>query len=117
MKEKIKKKSGESGVIIIFTSIILGILVSISLGLVAIFTPKIRLIGEIRNSVVALYGAESGLEWCLYKNLMNPSPVPPLPIMSNGATFQLTPADCSGKTFKSVGTFRDVTRAIQADLP
>ncbi|MDP3731121.1 MAG: hypothetical protein Q8R34_01350 [bacterium] len=103
----------EKGVIIIFTAILLGILVSISLGLAAIFTPKIQLVTEVKNSVGALFAAESGLEWCLYNNQIAPSPTPPPPVMANGATYQLTPADCSGSTFKSVGTFRGVTRAFE----
>lgn len=103
--------------VIIFTTIILGILVSISLGLGAIFTPKIRQIAEVKNSIGALYSAESGLEWCLYNNQAAPSPTPVPPVMANGATYVLTPADCSGKSLKSVGTYKNVTRAIQVDFP
>src|SRR3989338_3754963 len=99
------KKEKEKGVIIIFTAILLGILVSISLGLSAIFIPKIRLITEVKNSVGAFFAAESGLEWCLFLNQVSPTPAPLPPVMSNGATFQLTPADCSGSTIKSVGNF------------
>ena len=118
MNIKIKKRqSSERGVVIIFTAIILGILISISLGLAAIFNPKIRLSTEVKNSVGALFAAESGLEWCLYKNQVNPTPLPPPPTMSNGATFILTPADCSGGSLKSVGTYRGVTRAFQVNFP
>ena len=111
------KKEKEKGVIIIFTAILLGILVSISLGLAAIFTPKIRLITEVKNSVGALFAAESGLEWCLYNNQVAPSPIPPPPVMANGATYQLSPPDCSGSTIKSVGTFQGVPPAFQVDFP
>lgn len=103
--------------VIIFTTIILGILVSISLGLGAIFTPKIRQIAEVKNSVGALSAAESGLEWCLYKNQAAPSPDPAPPVMANGATYILTPADCSGRSIKSLGTYKNITRAIQVDFP
>lgn len=112
-----RKNKKEKGVIIIFTAIILGILLSVSLALAAIFNPKIRLTTEIKNSVGAFYAAESGLEWCLYNNQIAPTPTPPPPTMANGATYQLTPADCSGSSLKSVGSFKDVTRAIQADFP
>ena len=109
-------KNNQKGVVIIFTAIILGILISISIGLAAILVPKIRLITEVKNSVGALFAAESGLEWCLYNNRVNPSPTPLPPVMSNGATFVLTPADCSGSSLKSVGTYRGVTRAFQVDF-
>src|SRR3989344_3192988 len=106
-----KKLNKQSGVIIIFTAIILGILVSIALGLGAIFIPKIHLTAELKNSVGALFAAESGLEWCLYKNQVNPTPLPPPPTMANGATYVLTPADCLGCSLKSSGTYKGVTRA------
>ena len=112
-----EKNKNQKGVIIIFTAILLGILVSISLGLAAIFVPKIRSINEVRNSVAAFFAAESGLEWCIYINQFAPSPTPAPPTMANWATFQLTPADCSGTTIKSVGSYQGVTRALQADFP
>lgn len=112
-----KKRNRQSGVIVIFTAIILGILISISLGLEAIFTPKIKLAAEVKNSVGALFAAESGLEWCLYNNQAVPSPTPAPPTMSNGSTYILTPADCSGRSLKSTGTYKGVTRAFQVDFP
>ena len=112
-----EKKEKQKGVVIIFTTIILGLLISMSLALAAIFVPKIRLITDTKNSVGAFFAAESGLEWCLYNNQINPTPTPPPPVMSNGATYVLTPANCSGKSIKSVGTFQGVTRAVQIDFP
>ena len=111
------KRENQKGVMIIFTSIILGIILSIALALAAIFIPKIRLITEVKNSVGALYAAESGLEWCLYNNQVAPIPTPPPPVMANGAIYQLTPSSCSGSTIKSVGNFKGVVRALQIDLP
>ena len=107
----------QKGIIIIFTAIILGITLSIALALGAIFAPKIRLITEAKNSVGALFAAESGLEWCLYINQLSPSPLPPPPVIASRATYQLIPPDCSGKTVKAIGNFRSVIRAIQADFP
>src|SRR3989344_3068701 len=111
------KKHRQKGVIIIFTSIILGITLSIALALASILVPKIRLITEVKNSVGALFAAESGLEWCLYINQLVPSPAPPPPVMTNGATYQLSPPDCVGKTIKAVGNFKNVTRAFQIQFP
>lgn len=114
-KNKKSQTDGQKGVIIIFTMIILGILVSISLGLSAIFVPKIRAITEVKNSVGAFFAAESGLEWCLYKKQVAPL-VPPPPVMANGATFIVTPADCSTFPLKSVGSFRGVNRALEVNF-
>src|SRR3989344_5892286 len=112
-----KNKENQKGVMIIFTAIILGITLSIALALGAIFTPRVRLITEVKNSVVALFSAESGLEWCLYINQVAPTPAPPPPVMANGSTYLLTPSNCSGSSLKSIGTFKEVTRALQIDFP
>lgn len=111
-----KDKKNQAGVVIIFTVLMLGILVSVALAVSAILVPKIRLSSDVKNSVGAAFAAESGVEWCLFNNLNSPSPTPSPPTMSNGATFQVTPSDCSGKKIKSVGSFKSVQRSFEADF-
>jgi len=107
----------QEGQILIFATIILGIMVLTSLALQALIIPKIRLSAEVKNSVGAAFAAESGLEWCLYNNQVSPLPTPwPAPVMSNGATFQVSPSDCSGKKLKSLGTYKSVTRQFEVNF-
>lgn len=111
-----KSESGQNGQMILFAVIILGSMISIALALGAIFIPKVRLLADVKSSVGALFAAESGIEWCLYNSRIQPSPTPAPPAMSNGATFQITPADCSGNTFRAVGNFKGVVRAFEASF-
>ncbi|MBI2057705.1 MAG: hypothetical protein HYT63_01850 [Candidatus Yanofskybacteria bacterium] len=112
-----KKNKNQDGQILIFAMIILGIMVLTAISLQAILIPKLRLSAEVKNSVGAAFAAESGLEWCLYNNQVSPSPTPwPPPVMANGATFQVTPADCSGTNLKSTGTYRGVVRSFEVNF-
>lgn len=113
---RIAHYKNQNGQMILFVMIILGIMVSISLAIGAIFIPKIKLLSDIKNSVGAVFSAESGLEWCLYNNQIKPVPTPPAPTMSNGATFQLTPANCSGDTIRAVGTYKGTVRAFEVSF-
>src|SRR3989344_1883452 len=115
--EKTKKINSQSGQILIFAVIILGIMVLTAISLQAILIPKLRLSAEVKNSVGAAFAAESGLEWCLYNNQVSPSPTPwPSPVMLNGATFQITPSNCLGSQLKSLGTYKGVTRQFEVNL-
>ena len=108
-----------SGVVILFSILTIGVLLSIVLTLSAIFIPKVRLSGETRNSVGALYAAESGIEWCLYTNRIGPVS---LPVMANGASYTdgnggaLDSSDCAASPIKVLGAFRAVTRAFEVSF-
>ena len=117
-----KKKRGaqnEAGSILLFSVLMLGIMLGITLTLASIFIPKIRTISETANSIKALYAADSGLEWCVYKNRF-PSSVESQPTMANGSTFALysdgSPADCTIQplNYRSVGTYGGVSRSLEA---
>ena len=107
-----KKHTSQQGVAIIISILFVAVILSIVFSLSAVFIPKLRSAAEIKSSVPAAYAAESGLEWCLYKNRKAPAPAPQF---DNGASFLLNPADCSGAvpTVKSLGTYRGVTRAFE----
>lgn len=116
MSNNNQKHKNQNGQMILFAVIILGSMISIALALGAIFVPKVRLLVDVKNSTGALFAAESGIEWCLYNARIQPLPTPAPPAMSNGAAFQITPADCSGSTFKAVGNFKGVVRAFEASF-
>jgi hypothetical protein len=112
------KKSREQGSVILFTVLILGSMLAITLSLAAIYIPKIRAITDSgAGSVGAIYSADSAIEWCIYINRGNP--VLPQPTMSNGATYTLTPTDCTTTPMnnQAVGTFHGVSRSLQVTTP
>ena len=102
----------QQGVALISSLLIVGVLLSILFSLSAIFIPKIRIATETKNSVVAAYAAESGLEWCLYKNRVDPDA--PVPSMGEGVTFEVT--DCTISPIKSIGKYRGVTRSFEVSF-
>ena len=97
----------------VFSILIIAVLLSIALSIASIFVPKIKLSGEVRRSVNAIYAADSGIEHCLYVNRVGQ--VPP-PVFYNGASYVITPSDCSSTPFTSIGTFRDVVRALEVNF-
>lgn len=106
-----------SGVVVIFSILLIGIILSIVLSLSLIFVPKIRSASDVKNSVAAAYTAESAIEWCLYVNRIG---VVPLPTMSNGATFvngitnlPFVSADCTASPIKAIGTYLGVARSFE----
>jgi len=89
-----------------------------------IFIPKFRVARESINSTVAIFTADSALEWCLFSNRDNPatSPtVPPQPAISiGGATYQIhrggSSSTCpSGQNidYRVVGNYRGISRSLE----
>ncbi|OGN28791.1 MAG: hypothetical protein A3A33_03355 [Candidatus Yanofskybacteria bacterium RIFCSPLOWO2_01_FULL_49_25] len=116
---KLKSSKNQEGVAIIYVVLMVGVLLSIVFALSAIFLPKVRTATDVKNSVGALYAAESALEWCLYIAYIDPIPPIPPPVMDNEATYAkqdgtpLIADDCALPTIQINGTYRSVTRAFQ----
>jgi hypothetical protein len=113
-----KKSTGEQGSILIYSVLMLGSILAITLSLAAIFVPKIRAISDAgAGSVGAIYAADSALEWCIYTNRANPAL--PQPIMANGATYSLSPNDCTIQPLnhRAIGTYRGVSRSLEVTIP
>ena len=96
---------------ILITILMVGVMLSIAFALTAIFLPKIRVASDTKNSVTALYAAESSLEWCLYKNKVSPSPVPALIMWTTGVSS--ISSECTATKAKAIGTYKGVTRAFE----
>lgn len=115
------KLYNNSGVALLYTLFIIGFFLSIVLTLSTIFIPKLRLSALTKNSVAALYSAESATEWCLYTNRIN-NPVLSPPVMSNGATYTnsrgaaLTSSNCQISPIKIIGNYRGVTRSYEVSF-
>lgn len=89
-------------------------MLAITLALAGIYLPKLRAVGDAgAGSVGAIYAADSALEWCIYTNRANPAL--PQPVMANGATYRLIPADCTVMPLnhQAVGTYHNVSRSLE----
>ncbi len=112
----------QRGSVLIFTVLMLGSILAISVTLAAIFLPKIRSITNAGSgSVGAIYAADSALEWCIYTNRGNP-PLPS-PHMDNGATYDIRPTPppdyCTAQPMNDqvIGSFQGVSRSLYIQTP
>lgn len=103
----IHRTKNQEGMAILISILLIGVMLSIVFALSAIFIPKIRAAAETKNSVPAVYAAESALEWCLYTTNKGPIPSPNMSI----GTYAVT--DCAISPVKATGTYRGVTRVFQ----
>ena len=114
-----KIRSPQKGSVLIFSVLMLGVILTITLSLANTLLPRLRSAQDAISSVAAIYAADSGVEWCLYTQ-RDKAPAVPQPVMSNGATFTIlfgvAPATCvpaeTPLNHTVIGTFRTVTRAF-----
>ena len=112
----------QKGSVLIFSMLMLGVILTITLSLANTLLPRLRSAGDALSSVAAIYAADSGVEWCLYTQ-RGRLPAVPQPVMSNGATytflFGALPATCAPAenplNHTITGTFRTVTRAFKIE--
>lgn len=117
--------TSQRGSILVFSLLIMSVIISITFAVLGIFLPKLKIAADPLKSAVALYAADSGIEWCLYINRGKPSP-PLLPVIGNtGATVavyypanQFTQATCDPAVeitlnHRSVGTYQGVARSLE----
>lgn len=109
----------QKGSILIFSVLMLGVILTITLSLGNIFLPRLKTSGEAIDSVAAIYTADSALEWCLHEQRAK-SPSVSAPTMSIVATYVIyfgsglascTSAETPLK-HRVVGTYRGVTRSL-----
>lgn len=109
----------QKGSILIFSVLMLGVILTITLSLGNIFLPRLRTSTEAINSVVAIYTADSALEWCLHEQRARPPSVS-APTMSITATYVIYfgsgLASCTSAeaplNHRAVGTYKGVTRSL-----
>lgn len=112
--------NNQKGSVLIFSVLMLGVILTITLSLGNIFLPRLRTSSEVINSMAAIYAADSALEWCLHEQRARPPSVS-APTMSNNATYMLyfgsgvascTPAE-DPLDHRVVGTYNGVTRSLE----
>jgi|SRR3989338_5525320 len=122
---QIKIKDKQNGSIIIFTLLIMITVMVISITLMRLLIPKLRIVRESIYSVVAVYAADSGMEWCIFANRkdINAMATPPPQILSlqtiPGVTVQIygpSGATCSyneSVDYRTVGTYNSISRSLE----
>src|SRR3989344_2804672 len=88
------KNKDQSGIALILSVLLLAIILSITVALISIFAPRLRVSSDIKNSVSALFAADSGAELCLYEAFKQlPAPSPRLTtVLDSEATFAISSA-------------------------
>lgn len=117
-------KKDERGSVILYAMLTMSAMLAIGLTLNSLFLNKFKAALEQRDSVVAIYAADSAVEMCLYEARTGTND--PALIMDNGAIINLEglagqgdiTADCSalGSSsfgFRASGTYRGVRRALE----
>jgi len=111
--------TAQRGSILIFSVLMLGVILTITLSLGNIFLPRLRTSTEAINSVTSIYTADSALEWCLHQQ-RGILPSVSAPTMSIGSTYVLYfgsgLASCASTetplNHRAVGTYGGVTRSL-----
>jgi len=108
MNKMKKYRKNESGVILLFSIILISIILGIGLALSSIFIGKLRASIDAKSSVGAYYAADSGIEWKLYDTRVAAEPFSAN--LSIGSEFEIEEGD---GYIRSLGTYRGVSRAIE----
>jgi hypothetical protein len=112
---------------LVYAMLTMSVMLAIGITLNALFVNKLRLSAAARNTIAALYAADTGAELCLYE--FRTGSDAPAVTMANGADIRLFDVktgapitDCSSELtgdpaqFRSVGQFRGSTRALEVGL-
>lgn len=110
-----RKNKNEQGISLFFTLIIMSVLLSISLGVSAIFWQQVQILKDTGNSVIAFYAADTGIERALREGTSTAD------TLSNSASYNALKImkgepDCLSAIeycIKSVGVYKGTRRAIQ----
>jgi Tfp pilus assembly protein PilX len=118
-----KRAPTQRGSMLIYAMLTMSVMLAVGITLNALFVSKLRLANAERNTIVALYAADSGAEECIYEYRTGTDE--PALTMDNGATVTITDiasgttvTDCSTQLtppeqFRSTGAFRGATRALE----
>jgi len=116
-------KKNQKGVSLYLTIVILSVLTGAVLTMIGISVSQIKVVQTLSDSVIAFYGADSGIEqvlYGLYKGGYSPSlgecPSAYQGNLDNGATYQVCVSDTSTSTIFSTGSYKDTKRRIEVNF-
>jgi len=112
LKPKTQNLKPNSGQVMLLTVLILGsVILSASTIAGYLMTLKIRASSDIANSAKAIFAADAGVEWELYKQFKNSEY--PKPLFSNNADFT---SSNDGRNIKSIGQASNSFRAFEIEF-
>ncbi|MBI4919734.1 hypothetical protein HY838_00300 [Candidatus Azambacteria bacterium] len=115
MKRIIKNIRGEKGIALLITVVIISAVLLMVVFISNIVITQLRLAGDIADSAAAIYAADSGIEWQLYR--IRKGVAVPSPSMSNGAEISTTvTGDYPNFTIKSLGSYRLAKRQFETSF-
>lgn len=113
--KEIKKNINQKGIALLLTIIVLSIIMLIATFITTIVIAQLKISGDINDSIVAVYAAESGIEWQLYQKRQGAVVV--APVMSNGASLSVVvTGNFPNFTIKSLGSYRSVKRQFEVNF-
>jgi len=113
--KKFKQNPTEKGIALLLTVVILSIVTLVAILIANIVIVQLKLSKDIGDSQVAIYAADSGIEWQLYQ--IKKGVLVASPIMSNGATVVTTVTGTAPNfTIKSLGSYQSVKRQFEVSF-
>lgn len=107
--------NNQKGIALLLTVIIISIVLLIATLISNIVITQLKLAGDINDSVIAIYAADSGVEWQLYQIRYGASV--PAPVMSNGASISTTIiGSYPNFTIRSLGLYGLVKRQLEVSF-
>ncbi len=108
----------EKGISLLFVVLIMSVILAIGMGISGILIQQIRMMGEIGQSIVAFYAADSGIEEVMYNLYQKKEKAGAGKNWAEDYGYEVTIEDYGGKLYiVSTGEYKGVRRAIQATLP
>lgn len=113
--EKFKKNATQDGIALLLTIIILSIVMLIAGLIITVVIMQLKFSIDANHSVIAVYTADSGVEWQLYQ--IRKGVLVNMPTMTNNAILSVTVIGSSPNfTIKSLGSYRTVKRQFEINL-
>ena len=111
------------GSILVYSLLIMSVMLAVGLSMNTLFLRNLRNVGTARESIIALYAADSGTELCLYEWRARKNDDAPLQpdasfTITNTDDGSLVTDDCSTMAtlsagFRTLGKFRRASRALE----
>lgn len=111
------------GSILVYSLLIMSAMLSVGLSMNTLFLRNLRNVGLARESIIALYAADSGTELCLYEWRTRKNDDAPLQtdasfVITNLDDDTLVTDDCTklataSAGFRTLGKFRRASRALE----
>ncbi|MBI2446410.1 MAG: pilus assembly PilX N-terminal domain-containing protein [Parcubacteria group bacterium] len=110
-----KQNIAQNGIALLLTVVILSIVTLIAVLIANIVIVQLKLAKDIGDSQVAIYAADSGVEWQLYQIKKGVSVASP--VMLNGSTVVTTVTGVAPSfTIKSLGSYQSVKRQFEVSF-